>query len=218
MNSPSVLTFKNIPKLSVLEHAYPGLTAIFFDMDGTLFNTESYHTQALLKIGQDYKIRPPYDAQEVHSIMMGKADYLVFDIAKSWEGFPKDWSVEDFVNEKNRNLLKILSNTKASEYFPDETRKLLGEIKARKIFLALVTSSEKVITEKLLTFANVLSDFDLVLTRDDCLKHKPEPWPYLKAMEAAKKIPAETLIFEDSDVGILAARNSGAHVIKVEWF
>ena len=214
----SVKPFKTIPDLPLLLAGFPGIRGIFFDMDGTLFNTEAYHTEALIKIGLEQKIRPPYAPEKVHELMMGKADYLVYEIVKSWEGFPTHWGAEEFNNEKNKNLLQILSKTNAAEYFPLDTLSLLKEIKDQKIFVGLVTSSEKVITQKLLSFAGIENFFDLVLTRDDCPEHKPKPWPYLKAIELSQFLPQETLIFEDSNVGLASATASGAHVIKVEWF
>lgn len=169
-------------------------------------------------IGHQHNIRPPHDPQAVHDLMMGKADYLVFEIVKSWEGFPPEWTVKDFVDEKNKNLLNLLMKVNPDAFFPTETLEMLKTAKAAGLYLALVTSSEKVITEKLLKMAQVYEVFDLILTRDDCPKHKPDPWPYVKAMEISKLSPEECLIFEDSNVGLAAAQASKAHVIKVEWF
>jgi beta-phosphoglucomutase len=218
MTTSHPLTLSVIPDLNELQGRFPGVTTIFFDMDGTLFDSEKYHTEAMLKIGKDYEIRPPHGPKEIHSLMHGKADYLVFDIIKDWPGFPQEWSVRDFVDTKNRNLLEILSPLKPSDYFPDLTAALLNDIKSANLYLALVTSSEKIITHELLKMVGLDALFDLVVTRDDCPAHKPDPWPYIHAMKEAKARPEETLILEDSQVGLAAALASKAHVIKVEWF
>lgn len=212
------ISFKHIPTLNVLKEAYPGTKALFFDMDGTLFNTEAHHEQAFLKIGHDYKIRPPHSPEVIHALLMGKADYLVYNIVKEWENFPKHWSVEDFVNAKNEALLKILAQVDPTTFFPSQILDLLKAAQAENIYLALVTSSEKIITQKLLEIASVTSFFELILTRDDCPNHKPHPWPYLHAIKQSSLSPHEIIIFEDSNVGLEAATASGAHVIKVEWF
>jgi HAD superfamily hydrolase (TIGR01509 family) len=215
---PSPIAFQKIPTLSELKAAYPGLKSLLFDMDGTIFNTETYHASALMMIGQKYKIRPPHSPEVVHELMMGKADYLVFEIIKDWEGVPKDWTVDDFVSEKNLNLIEILSKINVTEYFPSDTFQLIDLAKKEGLFLGLVTSSEKVITEELLRLAKLEGYFELILTRDDCPKHKPDPWPYLKAIELSGIDKTATVIFEDSHVGLTAALDSGSHVIKVEWF
>jgi len=215
---PFPIAFPKIPTLTELKAAYPGLKSLLFDMDGTLFNTETYHAQAMMMIGQKYKIRPPHSPEVVHELMMGKADYLVFEIIKDWEGVPKDWTAQDFVGEKNLNLIEILSRINVSDYFPKDTLLLLKQAKSEGLFLGLVTSSEKVITEELLRLTRLTGHFDLILTRDDCPHHKPHPWPYLKAIELSGFDKTATIIFEDSHVGLTAAQDSGAHVIKVEWF
>ena len=212
------ISFKKVPSLTELKAGFPGMKALFFDMDGTLFNTESYHAEALLSIGEKYQIRPPHSPEVVHALMMGKADHFVFEIIKDWEGFPQEWNVTDFVNEKNQNLIGILKNINPSDYFPTEMLNLLNAAKNENIYLALVTSSEKVITEELLKIAGIREFFKLILTRDDCPAHKPDPWPYLKAQEMAGVEKSEIIIFEDSHVGLEAATSSGTHVIKVEWY
>ena len=55
-----------------------------------------------------------------------------------------------------------------------------------------------------------------MLTSRDVVEPKPSPDAFLKAMQAEGVTPAETLIFEDSMVGLEAAEASGASYIKVE--
>lgn len=57
---------------------------------------------------------------------------------------------------------------------------------------------------------------DGVITSLDVVEPKPSPEAFLKAMEIEGVTPAETLIFEDSLVGLEAAAASGAAYIKVE--
>lgn len=217
MSQPAPITFNQIPTLDLLLSAYPGVNTLFFDMDGTLFDTEPYHTQAFLKIGKDHQIIPPHPLEIIHEMLVGKADHLVYEVVKSWKGFPEHWKVEDFVLEKSQNLMTILQQLMPDSFFNPKLRKLLLEARTRKMYLGLVTSSEKDITTYLLHLAGLEGFFDLVLTRDDCPRHKPDPWPYFKAIESAGVSAHEVLVFEDSGVGIEAAHASGAHVIKVKW-
>ena len=57
---------------------------------------------------------------------------------------------------------------------------------------------------------------DGILTSRDVAEPKPSPEAFLKAMAIEGVTPAETLIFEDSMVGLEAAAASGAAYIKVE--
>lgn len=218
MTQTHPLAMKTVPHLNHLKGGFPGVNTLLFDMDGTLFDTEIYHTQALQKIGQEQRILPPLGPAELHQLLMGKADHLVYEIVKDWKGFPEHWDVHTFVNEKNRHLLAILKSVKGDAFFSPAIRSLLTDAKAEGFKLGLVTSSEKLITQELLALVKLEHFFHYVLTRDDSLEVKPQPWPYLKAMETLQSSHETTLIFEDSNVGLTAAQRSHAHVIKAEWY
>jgi HAD superfamily hydrolase (TIGR01509 family) len=218
MGIPHPISFQKVPTLKVLLEAFPGVSTLLFDMDGTLFDTEKYHTLALQSIGREHKIVPPFGPKEVHAMMMGKADHLLFEIIKDWPTFPKHWTAKDFVHEKNRHLLELLASVDGSTYLNVGIPSLLEEALKKNMNVGLVTSSEKVVTMELLAQTKLAPIFSYVLTRDDSLKVKPDPWPYLKAISHFNVTPSETLIFEDSNVGLEAARNSGAHVVKAEWY
>lgn len=57
--------------------------------------------------------------------------------------------------------------------------------------------------------------FDGMLSSDDVERSKPYPDCFLKAMEMEGVTPQQTLIFEDSEIGLEAARASGAAYIRV---
>jgi HAD superfamily hydrolase (TIGR01509 family) len=58
---------------------------------------------------------------------------------------------------------------------------------------------------------------DGILSAYDVVHSKPDPECFLKAMELTGMTPSETLIFEDSKIGIEAARRSGASYITVDF-
>ena len=62
--------------------------------------------------------------------------------------------------------------------------------------------------------------FDLIYAGIDVKQGKPSPEIYNKAMDALNVSPEETLIFEDSNIGVEAAVSCGAKFIRVtsEWF
>ena len=218
MSTVHPLIFKNFPTLTELTETFPGIKALFFDMDGTLFDTEKYHIAAMVRIGKTHKIIPPYGPEEVHNLMVGRADHLVFEIIKHWENFPKHWSVKDFVDEKNKFFLESLTSVSSSTYYSPKIHKLILDAKGAGLKIALVTSSERAVTEALLKISGLSSLFELILTRDDCPKHKPDPWPYIEAQRFFGLEPKEALIFEDSEVGFQAASASGSHAVKVTWY
>lgn len=67
-----------------------------------------------------------------------------------------------------------------------------------------------------MTHLGIQDGFDGILTSDAVKNTKPHPDCFLKAMEIAGATPEETLIFEDSPIGLEAARRTGATYVKVE--
>lgn len=60
-----------------------------------------------------------------------------------------------------------------------------------------------------------LNEVDGILSANDVEHHKPHPDAFLKAMAIEGCRPEECLIFEDSAVGLEAARRSGAAWVKI---
>jgi len=60
--------------------------------------------------------------------------------------------------------------------------------------------------------------FDAVVTAEDTKRHKPEPDVFLEAARRLE-VPAEScLVYEDSDLGLEAARRAGMKGIDIRQF
>lgn len=81
--------------------------------------------------------------------------------------------------------------------------------------MACVTTASRKNTEEILDYTGRKELFDLILCQEDVTKKKPDPEGFLKAMEHYQAAPADTVIFEDSDVGIQAAMATGAKVVQI---
>ncbi len=66
-----------------------------------------------------------------------------------------------------------------------------------------------------LTHIGATGDFDLILAGEDVKEGKPSPEIYNTVMQRMGVSPDQTLIFEDSAVGLQAAQAAGAHYIKI---
>ena len=60
--------------------------------------------------------------------------------------------------------------------------------------------------------------FDVVVTAEDTLRHKPEPDAFLAAADKLNVSPTECLVYEDSDLGLRAAIAAGMDWIDVRTF
>lgn len=216
MRTMEIMT--TFPTLEALRAPQPSLRAILFDMDGTLFQTEEIHGEVLREMAQDWKLRPPFPPSEVEARLKGMSDAQVVELARSWEGFPLTLSVEDFIQEKNQRLQRLIPRIPVQQWCSSELVKLLHDSRAQGLATAVVTSSERVVTDLLLKTAHLTSLFDTVITLQDVRHAKPHPWPYLQAMLQLGVGPRETVIFEDSTPGLASARASGARAIQVDWW
>ena len=62
---------------------------------------------------------------------------------------------------------------------------------------------------------NILDGVDGIISGDDVTLPKPNPECFLQAMERTGATPRETIIFEDSAIGLEAAERSGAAYVKI---
>lgn len=81
--------------------------------------------------------------------------------------------------------------------------------------LALVTSSRRDPAEARLLQAGLRPAFQAVITRDDVTAPKPHPEPYLLAASRLGVDPSRCLVFEDSEPGAEAAWSAGMTVVQV---
>ena len=85
---------------------------------------------------------------------------------------------------------------------------------------AIASTARKENLMNVVEYLHVGDLFDLIYAGDDVKKAKPDPEIYLLTMQNLGVTPSETMIYEDSEVGIQAAMTSGAECMRVteEWF
>lgn len=80
---------------------------------------------------------------------------------------------------------------------------------------AIASTARKENLMNVVKYLGLASSFDLIYAGEDVKEGKPSPEIYLKTMEVLGVKPEETLIFEDSPVGLEAAERSGAQYLKI---
>lgn len=92
---------------------------------------------------------------------------------------------------------------------------LIASIKAMGVKTAIASTARRENLLNAVNYLGIAEHFDLIYAGVDVKQGKPSPEIYLKSMNALGVVPDETLIFEDSQVGIEAAKASGAHFMIV---
>ena len=80
----------------------------------------------------------------------------------------------------------------------------------------IVSTGQRANIDNVMRHLHLEAGVDGIISALDAPQSKPDPGCFLKAMEIEGATPDETLIFEDSAVGIEAARRSGAAYFVVK--
>ncbi len=191
-------------------------TAIIFDMDGTLVNSEPMHAKAAVMVLNSLGIK--VDLESTIDQFYGMTDYVVL---KSVCPQMSDAEIEAAIQQKNIHLIAIfraLSPNEKAEYITTGLIDFLKYLKNENKKCAVVSASEDVIvTETLLAFG-LDTYMDLQMGRNQTKLTKPYPDPYIEAMKRLSVNSSETLIFEDSPTGLRSAKLSQAEVIRITAF
>lgn len=178
-----------------------------FDLDGTLFDTKNVNFNAYSQAIGECGFKVDIDYQYYCEFCNGN-NYRTFlptiitNISDQDMQRIHDIKKELYPNclcyaEKNEHLFSLISLIK-EEYV-----------------IALVTTASRKNTNDILQHFGVASHFDFIICQEDVCETKPSPEGFVKAMEIAKVDKNNTIIFEDSEVGLRAAEESGAKYVRV---
>ena len=173
---------------------------ILWDNDGVLVDTEKFYYLANKKLLARFQI----DLTEE----LFRDLYLTQSIG-AWHLIPKVDSepidIPELKKERNAIYLKMLQT---EDFRIDGVEETLETLK-KQYTMGIVTSSRREHFDMIHSRTNYLQFFDLVLTNGDYNKSKPDPEPYLKALELLETEPKDGLVVEDSERGMIAAKRAG---------
>ena len=175
-------------------------SAVLFDLDGVLIDTEGIYSGFWGGMGKKYSVPFPDFAQRI------KGTTLV-QILDGY--FPQEH------HEEIRRELKDFEDNMRYVVF-DGVERLLDRLKAKGFGTAIVTSSSPLKLARLWMQHPWLKDkFDVIVSDTDVQRSKPDPQGYILAAERLGCAPEDCYVVEDSYNGLLAGRRSGAKVIAL---
>lgn len=176
-----------------------------FDMDGTIADSESIAQKVTIDFFKD------------RGITINKIEQKdVFGL--NWKDLVRE-ILERNGMEYNQNLKNTLKERyvrnmkKHVEAIPG-VYDLLDFLKS-KVKLALATNSRMREVDIICSRLDFEKFFELKLARDHVKNAKPDPEIYLKAAGTLGAEPDECIVFEDSVVGIKAAKGAGMNCIAI---
>ena len=182
--------------------------ACIFDMDGVLIDSGAHHRAAWRALLEELGEEPPHPefwrltigrpSEEALPLLLGRRlpGHEVLRLAK-----------------RKRDLYVTLARG-AVVTVPGVSR-FVAELERYNIPRAVGTSASSFDVDRLLAGAGLSRHFDVVVTAEDVTLGKPDPEVYLLAAARLRKAPEDCVVFEDSLVGVEAARRAGMRAIGV---
>jgi HAD superfamily hydrolase (TIGR01509 family) len=182
------------------------IQALLWDNDGVLVDTEELYFRATRQILDSVGI-PLTEEQYIELFLVqGRG---AWHLAQEQGASPKE--VERLRDERNALYARWLAEAPRPISGISE---VLGALHRRYI-MGVVTSSRRDHFDLIHRSTDLLKYFDFVLTADDFTRVKPDPEPYLRAVERSGVGPESCVAIEDSERGLESAARAGIHCLIV---
>jgi len=193
-------------------HNYPTFNpkAIFFDMDGVLFDSMRGHATAWVAALRQMGL--PFTENEAY-MNEGRTGSSTID-----EVFEKEHGRKATETEKQTIYhlkSKLFNSGKHSEKIPFVTE-LLAKIQIQKLEIFVVTGSgQPTLIDSLEGYFPGVFHKSKMVTAFDVQYGKPHPEPYLMALKKSGLKPWEVVVVENAPLGVESASKAGLFSIAV---
>lgn len=182
------------------------LKAVIFDMDGVLVDSHPSHTMAWRKL-----------------LLLHGKQMMESHVELVRSGRKKEELLQWFLGDLTSDQIHACSQEK-NAFFQEQmgnlaaiagVQELLPELSQAAVPMAVASCGGRARVYRILELLQINQHFRLVITGDDVTQGKPDPEIFLKAAEQLSVRPAESLVFEDSVSGILAATAAGMKSVGI---
>lgn len=184
------------------------ISAVIFDMDGLMFDTETLHYKACQNAADRLGLAFSY---EYYAKYIGMSDEEFHkDLYLNFENEEK---VAAFISESDKYVMELVE--KEGLTLKPGLVELLDYLEEEGIHKIVASSSIKSVVSFFLEKEKLNSYFDSFIGGDDVNYAKPHPEIFEKAWGKLGVPKERTLVLEDSPNGVRAAHRAGIHVIMI---
>ncbi len=182
------------------------MDAVLFDFDGTLVEIDidfNRMRQGVFSLGLEYGVSAEPDLYVLESLedIFEKLQQLDVNQAK------------DFKQRAERLIVSIEVEAATRSRAMPGAKRTLRELKSRGIKIGIVTRNCRSGVMKSAEKADFA--YDLILTRDDVEKVKPDPQHLLDALNILTSKPGKSIMVGDHPMDILAGKRAGMKTAAV---
>ncbi|WP_026793507.1 MULTISPECIES: HAD family hydrolase [Planktothrix] len=197
-----------------------GLKAVLFDFNGIIINDESIHERLIAELLLTENLRS--QPEEIRKFSLGRSDRACLTDLLTYRGRAvTNAYLDQLIQRKSISYRNYLEQLAQLPLYPG-LEKLLQQLQAADLKLAIVTGALRAEVELVLTRSGLKDYFPIIVAGDEITLSKPEPQGYLFGLQRLNQAyphlnlqPSESLAVEDTCVGIMAARRAGMQVIGV---
>lgn len=186
--------------------SYP--SAILWDLDGTIVDTEPYWMSA------EGELVEKYGGSWTHSDAMALVGSGLWNTAQTMQRHGVQLEEDAIVDALTDRVMQQIS---AAVPWRPGALELLEEIRHASIPTAMVTMSISRMAELVCSLIP-FDCFDYVVSGEDVSQPKPHPEPYLVAANLLGVEAQECVAFEDSIAGVTSAAAAGVFTIGVPHY
>jgi HAD superfamily hydrolase (TIGR01509 family) len=184
--------------------------AVVFDFDETIIDLEPQHTAAHAALCRDYGA--DY-ARMPESFRRGSGRRIVDDIREMRAHFA--WSApEDELFARRQEHFDAVCRAAHLEAMPG-VRDTIAKLRTMNVPLAITSSAVKSSIVEILERLRLRDAFALIVDGSEVQHGKPDPEAYLLTARKLGVAPERCLVFEDSHVGVVAAKRAGMLCVAV---
>jgi len=178
--------------------------AVFWDMDGTLVDSEPLHAAALAAAMRSEGLAPPAD---LHERALGQSAAHIHAMMR--DEFGLGLSFADWIERKYSHYLAGLSNLGPRP----GALEIYRQLRARGIAQAVVSNSDRMVVDANLAAVGLVYPGMKTVSRNDVREGKPHAEPFLRAAWLVGVEPADAAVVEDSAIGAAAGLAAGMKTI-----
>jgi pyrophosphatase PpaX len=181
------------------------LPAVLFDLDGTLIDSTAL-ILASARHAFDGVTRHSYtEAEWLTGMGMPLRTQLGRFAASEADVEPLTERYKAFQRRHHDDLVRAFDDVLAT----------LDELRRRGHPMAIVTGKGGVMARHGLAHCGL--DFDVIVAADDCVRHKPDPEPVLRALDLLGIAPEQAVFVGDSPHDMAAGNAAGVVTVGALW-